>query len=119
MPRRKTNEEWLRDVQDHVGDSYVFLQPYVNNKTKLACYHVDCGEIIYIRPDSITEGKGCNNCYGSHKRTQQQAKDDLYRVHRFTDRSWDEFTKAFHAINLVVDSGNELIKEAEAKAGEK
>lgn len=81
MPRRKTNEEWLRDVQDHVGDSYVFLQPYVNNKTKLACYHVDCGEIIYIRPDSITEGKGCNNCYGSHKRTQQQAKDDLCRVH--------------------------------------
>lgn len=42
-----------------------------------------------------------------------------YANYRFTDRSWDEFIKAFHAINLVVDSGNELIKEAEAKAGEK
>ena len=42
-----------------------------------------------------------------------------YANYRFTDRSWDEFIKAFHDINLVVDSGNELIKEAEAKAGEK
>lgn len=42
-----------------------------------------------------------------------------YANYRFTDKSWDEFIKAFHAINLVVDSGNELIKEAEAKAGEK
>jgi hypothetical protein len=42
-----------------------------------------------------------------------------YANYRFTDRSWDEFIKALYAINLVVDSGNELIKEAEAKAGEK
>ena len=42
-----------------------------------------------------------------------------YANYRFTDKSWDEFLKAFNAINLVIDSGNELIKEAKAKAGEK
>lgn len=81
MPRRKTNQEFLKEMQDKVGDSYIFLQPYVNTKTALACFHEDCGRVIYIRPDSLLNNKGCNDCYGSHKRTIQQVKDDLYKVH--------------------------------------
>ena len=64
--RRKTNQEFLKEMQDKVGDSYIFLQPYVNTKTALACFHEDCGRVIYIRPDSILNNKGCNDCYGSH-----------------------------------------------------
>ena len=42
-----------------------------------------------------------------------------YANYRFTDKSWDEFTKSFNAVVLVVDSGTELIREAKTKAGEK
>lgn len=47
MAKKKTNEEFIREVQDLVGTSYVFLQPYQGAFKKIAYYHVDCGEIPY------------------------------------------------------------------------
>lgn len=42
-----------------------------------------------------------------------------YSNYRYTDKSWEEFMKAFEAVRLVVDSGSELLNEAERKGCER
>ena len=56
------NEEFIRRVQNAVGDSYVFLEDYKKSRTKIAYYHVDCGEVHYICPNNFNYGQRCKDC---------------------------------------------------------
>ena len=50
-----------------------------------------------------------------------EANSHMIKPHsnyRYTDKSWEEFMKAFEAVRLVVDSGSELLNEAERKGCE-
>ena len=94
--RKKTNAEFVRQVQDLVGDSYVFLQSYKNTRTKLAYYHVDCGEVHYIKPGELKgtkshKGRRCPTC-ATLIRNLKNTKTDAQWLKEVQDLTGDEYT---------------------------
>lgn len=63
MPRRKVNEEFIQEAYDQVGNEYTFLEPYVNNRTKLKVRHNACGHTYYVSPSNfLTRKSRCPYC---------------------------------------------------------
>lgn len=63
MPKKKINEEFVREVFDLVGDEYIFLDEYVNNSTKIEVIHNICGNKYTIRPTNFISGQRCKKCH--------------------------------------------------------
>lgn len=79
MAKRKTNEQFKKEVFDLVGDEYVFLDIYVNARTKIKVKHSKCGDIYKVKPhDFITCGNRCPYCKGNAKKTDAQFKQEVY-----------------------------------------
>lgn len=63
MPKRKTNEEFLREVKGLRGDEYTFFEPYKNNRTKIIARHNKCGHFFNVAPkDFLNKRSGCPEC---------------------------------------------------------
>lgn len=60
--RRKTNEEFTEEVQNLVGEEFIPLTTYKNSKIKVAFYHIDCGNVFYMTPNSFLRGQRCPKC---------------------------------------------------------
>lgn len=72
MPRKKTNEEFIQEVQDLVGNEYTFLEPYVNNRTKLKVRHSTCGRAYSVSPSNfLTRKSHCPYCAPNALKTQE------------------------------------------------
>lgn len=50
MVKKKTNDEFLAEVEGLVGTEYTFLEPYVNNRTTLKVRHNKCGKVFKVTP---------------------------------------------------------------------
>lgn len=74
----KTNEQFQHEVFSLVGDEYVFLDTYVNGKTKLRVKHNSCGHIYKTTPGNFLYGYRCPYCFGTHKKTDAQFKQEVY-----------------------------------------
>ena len=87
MTRRKTNEEFKKEVVDLVGNEYTFLGNYVNNHTKLRVKHNKCGNVYEVIPNAfLSKGNRCPYCAGLVKKTNEQFKKEIY------DLVGDEYT---------------------------
>ena len=81
MPRRKTDSEFRQDVYNLVGDEYIFLDSYVNNKTKLRVKHSKCNNIYKVSPTNfIDSGSRCPFCSSTAKKTDDQFKHEVYSL---------------------------------------
>lgn len=69
--KKKTNLEFKSEVLQLVGNSFIPLTKYENSKIKIAFYHVDCGQIFYMSPNSFLRGQRCPKC-GVISRTIKQ-----------------------------------------------
>lgn len=89
--RRKTQQEWKQELKGLVDHSYVFLEPYKNDRTKLAYYHADCGEIHYINPGSLKRGRRCPTC-SRIKRNLKLTKSNAEWLDQVKELVGDEYT---------------------------
>jgi hypothetical protein len=85
MPKRKTHEEFVKQVKECKGDVYTILSEYVGERTKLKVKHTSCETIFYPLPGNLLRRSGCPMCarksYGKHKtHTIQEFADIFYRV---------------------------------------
>lgn len=76
--KRKTKEQFKKEVFNLVGNEYVFLDPYVNNHTKLRVKHNKCGNIYKVSPNSFLRGSRCPYCAGLIKKTNEQFQQEIY-----------------------------------------
>ena len=62
--RRKTNEEFLKQLSDVYGNDYELLEEYRGVKTKIDVMHVLCGNISRVTPDYLLHSKHlfCSYC---------------------------------------------------------
>ncbi|WP_052410267.1 PDDEXK family nuclease [Paenibacillus durus] len=65
--KRKTTDEFFREVEELTGGEYVFFGEYRNNKTKMQAKHSVCGRVFFISPHrflaAYKERKGgCPDC---------------------------------------------------------
>jgi len=76
---KKTNEEFINEIYNLVGDEYSILSEYVNAKTKVLIRHNDkCGYEYFIIPNSFTCGVRCPKCAKCIKKTTEQFKQEIY-----------------------------------------
>lgn len=78
--RRKTNEQFKQEVYSLVGDEYTFLDDYINTMTKLRVKHNTCGHTYGVTPGNFLRGKRCPYCFGTHKKTNEQFKKEVYDI---------------------------------------
>jgi len=80
MPKKKTNEEFINEIYNLVGNDYTFLENYVNNSTEISCKHNKCGYIWKIKPNNfISNGNRCPIC--NHvKSKKDKAIDKLTKM---------------------------------------
>lgn len=91
--RKKTNSEFVNEVKQLVGDSFIPLTSYNGNKVTVAFYHIDCGKVFYMSPNSFLRGQRCPKC-GVISRTIKQT---------FTQGDFDKkIAKVNHGRYLVL-----------------
>lgn len=71
MGKLKTNEEWVSQVYDLVGEEYTFLEDYVTARTLIKVKHNTCGHTYKVCPDKFRIGRRCPKCSGKYRRTNE------------------------------------------------
>lgn len=70
--RRKTHEQFLKEVQEIHDNNYQVLTKYKTMNDKVKVKHLSCGSEYNIRPDSLLRGTQCKNCLNT-----KLSKDNL------------------------------------------
>lgn len=76
----KTDAEFKKEVYSLVGNEYTFLDPYVNNHTKLRVKHNKCGNTYKVVPSSFLNDNRCPYCVGLVKKTNNGFKKEVYKL---------------------------------------
>ncbi|WCS68334.1 hypothetical protein Goe21_02240 [Bacillus phage vB_BsuM-Goe21] len=116
MVKRKTNEEFLKEVSDNYNEEYTILSEYKNARTKISIRHEKCGEVYERRPDSIKNitCKSCSRRRYTHSDIIKKIKDivgneytllgkyktmekPIKMIHNLCNYEWD--VKLHHFIN--------------------
>lgn len=84
MSRKKTIEEFKKDVFNIHGDNVIVLGEYINNQEKILIQYKDCGHREMKRPTKILAGQGCGLCTGkrisrSKLKTTKEIKEKLLK----------------------------------------
>lgn len=82
MVAKKTNEVFVKEVKNIVGDEYTFMEPYVTSSTKLKIVHNICGHEYYISPNSFLRGRRFPNCNGNSakRKTTESFSKEVYEL---------------------------------------
>ena len=80
MTKRKTDAEFKKEVYDLVGNEYIFLDTYVNSKTKLRVKHSKCNRTYKVTPSHFLSGSRCPFCNGSTKKNDSQFKQEVFNL---------------------------------------
>lgn len=62
---KKTNEEFISEMEEKYGDEYIILGEYINAKTKIKVKHNICGHEWSVTPANLLRGYGCPKCASS------------------------------------------------------
>lgn len=97
---RKTNQDFVRQVKNLVGNEYSFLDSYNGSRVKIKVRHNTCGRIFLITPDNFLRGRRCSHC--SHIRIQHRKS--------MTKKINDELAKYDeHLVNSYVNSKSMML----------
>ncbi|MCX0396187.1 hypothetical protein LI014_02150 [Clostridium perfringens] len=94
--RRKTHEEFIKEVEEKYGNEYKVLEKYKGDSKKILIKHnnIKCnGNEWYIRPGQLLSGHGCPVCGGTMKKTTEEFKQEIY------EKYGDEYTVLGEYIN--------------------
>lgn len=79
MARRKTNEEFIKEVYKLVSDEYIFLENYKGALTKILCKHNKCKNQWKIKPNEFLQGSRCPKCKITNRtKTDKQFKKEVF-----------------------------------------
>lgn len=60
--QRKTNEDFVLEVRELVGDEYTFLEKYSTAIEKIEIRHNICNSTYYVSPNNFLRGNRCAKC---------------------------------------------------------
>lgn len=72
MSKKKTNDEFVKEVYDLVEDEYVFLESYQGATKKIKCLCNKYGHEWKVSPSSFLSGSRCPFCAGNVKKTNDE-----------------------------------------------
>ena len=77
MPARKTNEQFLKEVFELVGDEYTFLDEYTVSRKPMRVKHNKCGSEYLIKSQPFLSGQRCHNCFNIRNRTTETFSNEI------------------------------------------
>lgn len=89
--QRKTNDYFLKEVFNLVGNEYTFIDKYVNNTTKLNVVHNTCNHKYAVTPRDFLRGSRCPNCKNKRISEGVRLTHDEY-MRRLKNVAGDEYT---------------------------
>ncbi|NGS95760.1 hypothetical protein G6Z25_02345 [Clostridium perfringens] len=97
MPRKKTHEEFVREIKKKYGNEYEILGKYVNSHTKIKVRH-NCKKCNYyewsITPNKLLVGRSCPVCGGTMKKTSKRFKQEIKEIWGNEYEVLDEYKNA-------------------------
>lgn len=98
MAKKKTTEEFKKEVYDKVGNEYEVLGEYINSSTHIKMKHSKCGYIYPVVPNSFLRGSRCPQCgresmIRKRRKTAEEFKNQVY------DKVKDEYEVLDEYIN--------------------
>ncbi|MGW5891918.1 hypothetical protein [Priestia megaterium] len=81
--KRKTNEQFIKEVDDAVGDEYTFLDSYETAHKHLRVKHNICEYEYKVTPHNFLASKGgkrCPKCAGNIKKNTDIFKKELFEL---------------------------------------
>lgn len=94
---RKTHEQFVREVEELVGDEYIVKSPYVLSKERIVMEHKNCGEEWQVTPAAFLSGHRCPTCAGNKKRNTKTFKQEVF------DLVGDEYEVIGEYVNSTTD----------------
>lgn len=76
--KRKTHEQFLKEVYDLMGSSYVVLGEYIGSTSKLEIKHLVCDHVWEVEANSFLKGTGCPYCSA---KTHEQFLKEVNDIH--------------------------------------
>ena len=87
--KKRTTEEFKKEVYDLVGDEYIVIGEYHNSQTKVEFLHSNCGHRFYMIPSKFKFGQRCPtkfcNKYIGHKITKADVSNKLGKCYILLD----------------------------------
>lgn len=78
MPRKKkTTEEFKKEISRLTNGKYEVIGAYINNKTKIEILHKACGSAYFVKPNVFLNGKRCPVCRKKREWTVQKLTNFL------------------------------------------
>lgn len=90
--RRKSNDEFTKEIYDLVDDEYMFLETYINTNTKIKCRHNKCGYEWGITPAKFLNNRRCPQC--------AESKGE-YTIRLYLENETIEFEQEYSFDNLL------------------
>lgn len=62
MARKKTNKEFLNEVEIACNGEYTVCEQYINANTPITFEHLKCGHKYKVKPNHFLHGRRCPHC---------------------------------------------------------
>ena len=62
MPRKKTQEEYIKEFNKQSKGDYILLSEYKGATKNIVVKHLKCGTVYNVTPTRFREGTRCPNC---------------------------------------------------------
>lgn len=99
MTRRKTDDEFRKEVKALVGDEYLPLDSYSGSSTKIRFQHQKCSHIFSMTPNNFLSGNRCPKCRYIRK-TDDEFKNEVTKIVGKEYKVLGEYKKADQKIKL-------------------
>lgn len=76
--KRKTTDQFKKEVYDKVQNEYIVLSEYINCKTKIKMKHTSCNNEYLVNPSEFLKGTRCPYCAKNQRKTTEQFKKEVY-----------------------------------------
>jgi len=108
MPKKKTQEEFEKEVYDLTNGEYKVIGEYKNTKTHIMMKHdiESCGYEYPVSPYHFLDGSRCPQCFGNFKKTTEQYKQEIYNLVNDEYSVLGEYTGAHDKILLKHNNCN-------------
>ncbi len=100
MARRKTHEEFSKEVRGLFGNEYNFLSEYKNKRTRVKLEHKQCGYEWDVFPQSLFRSKGCPLCNGGARLSNEEFSDKVKKLGNDEYESVSKYTNMHKRITL-------------------
>ena len=117
MPKRKTNEEFIRDAVKIHGDKYEYNKvEYQNSKVKVLVTCKEHGD-FWVRPNDLLSGHGCPVCryinaHNKTRKTTEQFIADAKSVHGDKyDYSKTKYIQAHERVTITCPKHGDFSQE--------